>query len=403
MHKFVSLLAVFTLMASPLVAELTLEEALRRGLSHSLGLQAACLDIAIKEAEAYQVSLFPNPDFSADADDMGVLHPVDDCPVYAFGLSQLIELGGKRCKRRNLANAFREVAEVNYALKRHLLLCDIEETFVWVSQLQAEAAIAQAKRDLEEKMHNASCEKANEGKLARSEKVKSEAKKVLRDFEIKKKLSELEQAKLDLAYLMGSTCLDFEYVENMHEEVSPVTVEEACASLELLLKGREIHAAYQAMCLEKAKGVPDLFVRAGLVCEEDFCRTGAFGGFTIALPIFDRNQGNYARASYEASKLELEEQQLCLDLELEMRKKKLAIENAYEEAICFKEEIWKRAQAVCHNAQESYQNGKIEYVCVLEEEWNCLEVQEKYIGAVTRFHELKLELKKMAGQPFGGS
>jgi len=386
------------LITSSLAAQpLSLEEALQRGLNHSLGLQAACLDIAIKDAEAYQVGLLPNPEFSADADDVGVLHPVDDAPIYAFGLAQLIELGGKRCKRQNLANAFKEVAEVGYAQKKHLLTCDIEEAFIWVSQLQEEAALAQAKRDLEQKMHDASCEKANQGKLAQSEKVKSAAKTVLREFEIKKKLSELEQAKLDLAYLMGTPCPDFERVETMHAEVQPFTFEEELNSLELLIKEREVQAAYKAICLEKANGIPDLFVRAGIVHEEHFRNTGVFAGFSIALPIFNRNQGNTARATYEATKIELEQQQLCLDLELEMRKKKLALENAYEEVLCFKEEILKKAEEACHNAQESYKNGKIEYACVLEEEGNCLEVQEKYVAAVARFHEIKIEVKRMTG------
>lgn len=380
-------------------AVLTLDDAICIGLERSLPLQAASMEIAIQEAEALQVGLLINPELSVDVENAGCFKTRDNVPSYCFEIEQIVETAGKRAYRVQLANKDREAAEVIYHQKRHLLACDIEQLFVSVANVQKALDIAYRKQINEAKIRETLREKSKSGKIAFAETARNETRSKLLESEINRKTFVLNEARIELGYLIGLSPNDFDEVQYFHDELDQIVYfEEAPGqTFPIVLKNLEVESALQQISYEAARKVPNFAVRIGVVQDDHFNKSSVYFGISVPLPIFDRNQGGYARASFEAAKLEYEKQQLIRTIEKELRQKLLALDHACIEIAHFREEILTKAQEILASAESLYQIGKIEYLEVLKEESNYLEIEEKYLEAFTNYHNLKVEIKKILG------
>lgn len=402
-HTFFKLLPI--LLSSTTLIGLTLDEAICRGVNYSLSLNSAALDIAIKEAEAYQVTRLPNPEFSMDYGDCALMHEHSYEPCLAYGVEQLIELRKKRALRLSVKEAEQEIAAFNFNQKRHLLICAIEEAFYKILELQELYEISTAKLTVEQEMQKALEEKALQGKIALCEKALQQNSASLAALKVKQTELALEEAKAVLAHYFGLDCPDFEKVECELEdlEVPPVCFEEAIFHSAIVnMKDWEREAAYREMLLECTEKIPDFSIRAGIIHEDHFHKSSAFVGFTVPIPIFDRNQGNVAKASFETAKLEVEKKELIRNLVLEAKKRTLSVRASFEELLCYQNVLLKSAYQSCENASENFKAGKIEFLQSLEQQKNCLEIEEQYLKALAAFYQAKLELKKLLGPSIGG-
>lgn len=380
-------------------AVLTLDEAISIGLNRSLPLQAASMDIAIKEADAFQVSLFANPELSVDVENAGCFKTRDNVPSYCFEIEQLVETAGKRSYRVQLATRDKEATEIIYHQKRHVLACDIEQMFISVANLQKVLDIAYRKQTIEDKMREAISEKLKSGKITFAERARNETRSKLLESEINRKNFVLKEARIELGHLIGLCPDEFDELCYPCEELDQIIYfeESPGKTFPIVLKNLEIESALQQISYEAAKKVPNFLVRVGVVQDDHFHKSSVYFGLSVPLPIFDRNQGGYARASFEAAKLEYEKQQLIRTVEKDIKQKLLALNHACIEIEHFRDEILTKAHEILLSADAYYQMGKIEYLEVLKEESIYLEIEEKYLEALTSYHNLKVEIKKILG------
>src|SRR5262245_65665736 len=90
----------------------TLAEAVRIFLQQNLDIVAARFDVETADAEKLTARLRPNPEFDAGFDDLPLNFsgPFFKEQEITYGISQTFELGGKRRKRMDAANANAELA-----------------------------------------------------------------------------------------------------------------------------------------------------------------------------------------------------------------------------------------------------------------------------------------------------
>ena len=95
----------------------TLKQALSRALMHNPELKAFSLEVRALEARALQAGLFPNPEIDIEGENFGGTGEFQDTNVMetTIQLSQLIELGGKRSKRKQLAILEQELGKIGRA------------------------------------------------------------------------------------------------------------------------------------------------------------------------------------------------------------------------------------------------------------------------------------------------
>src|ERR1051325_6763349 len=121
MHQWRTFLSVLTLIAvavSGIQAQekprrsITLSEAVEIFMRQNLELVAARYDVETADAEKLTARLRPNPQITVGLSDLPVnlSGPIIKEQTYDYGISRTIELGGKKSKRIDVANANSELA-----------------------------------------------------------------------------------------------------------------------------------------------------------------------------------------------------------------------------------------------------------------------------------------------------
>lgn len=378
--------------------ELSMQDALQRGLFQSFGMQKAAIEINIADANAYQAYLLPNPQLSINAETSGFIRNLDDEPTIAYGVSQILETRQKRRSRREIAAAQQAAAEANFSQSKLEVILGIKEAFIKAAIAQHNLDIALEEKQLQEKLLQIAHEKAEVGKVSIAEKIRKEGCFKLFDIEYRKKINAYENAKLELAFLIGMVDEEFHLCFNLFDEIVPprFIFRENENNL-IKIKNWEIEAAQQQVAFEEAKKVPDIAVNAGIFHEDKWIPSGLFFGISFALPIHDNNEAAIAKAQLHAEKHEIEKTELLRKLHLEIKKKELALEQAYEEILCYRNCILEKAEEAYRDIIDCYEAGKINIEDTLKAKQTCLEYKEKYLEAFLRYNTLFIEFQKLTG------
>src|ERR1044071_8555882 len=147
-RTFLSVMTLLALMVSGIQAQqmsqtqapatakrsVTLDDAVEIFLRQNLQLVAARYDIETADAEKLTARLRPNPQLTVGLSDLPVnlSGPFLKEQTYAYGISQTIELGGKRNKRIETADANAEVARGQFQMAVWQLTNDLKREFYTV-------------------------------------------------------------------------------------------------------------------------------------------------------------------------------------------------------------------------------------------------------------------------------
>jgi cobalt-zinc-cadmium efflux system outer membrane protein len=192
-------------------APLALTEALAQALLHNPELTVHSEEILAREAEELQSGFLPNPVLSIEAENVfgsGDFSGADAAET-TVSLSQSIELGDKRARRRELAGAETAVAGNDYALAKVDVLAKTEEGFIAVLAAQERLKLAEELATLAEKVLVTVEERIAAGKAPTTESVKARIQ--LRELEVvrEKARRDLTAARISLASRMGLETADF--------------------------------------------------------------------------------------------------------------------------------------------------------------------------------------------------
>jgi len=110
---------------------LSLQKALSLGLLQNPELAAFSWEIRSAEAKALQAGLFPNPELETSVENFGGQNDQSGFKgaETTVQVNQLIELGGKRLKRKHAANLETKLAEWDFESKRLDVFADISGAF----------------------------------------------------------------------------------------------------------------------------------------------------------------------------------------------------------------------------------------------------------------------------------
>src|SRR5829696_3534698 len=138
---------------------LSLRDAVALALLNNPGLAAFAWEIRAREARVLQAGLRPNPILGVLAEDLGASRAGDALdqfvqPQATIQLSQVIELGGKRVARRELALTNRDLAAWDYETARIDLLTRVSQAFTDVLAAQETVALTEETTRLVEQVHD---------------------------------------------------------------------------------------------------------------------------------------------------------------------------------------------------------------------------------------------------------
>jgi outer membrane protein, heavy metal efflux system len=290
--------------------KITLDEAIRLTEQHNHAQQAARTNILQNQAEEVTANLRPNPNLSWDSQFFPLFNPgqfsadyLENQAQFDIGISYLIERGKKRQHRLQAAKDQTAVTRSQTDDSERTLIFNTGQQFIAV--LLAESTVELSERDADsfQQTVRISEDRYKAGDMSESDLLK--IKLQLLQFQ-----SDLSAAKLSKIQALAALrqLLGFESVPDDYDVQGELDYQPVTASLEDLkgLAGRSrpdlraaqegVTAARSQEALMRANGKKDLSVAFDYTHTAGI-NSGAFY-FNIDLPIFDRNQGEIARARY---------------------------------------------------------------------------------------------------------
>jgi outer membrane protein, heavy metal efflux system len=111
---------------------LTLDEAVAMALANSPRLMSAVAAILARQAEHQQTGLLPNPELAVEAEDFagrGAYQGLNSAEI-TYGVTQLVEIGGKRSSREAVSEQRVRLSEQDYKAEYLNVIRDVTIAYV---------------------------------------------------------------------------------------------------------------------------------------------------------------------------------------------------------------------------------------------------------------------------------
>jgi cobalt-zinc-cadmium efflux system outer membrane protein len=383
---------------------LTLRQALALTLMKSPVLKAYSLETRAADARALQAGLRPNPELGIEVENVGgsgALSGFDGAET-TIAISQLIELGNKAEKRKNVASLEKELSEWDYETRRIEILTHAGKAFIELLAAQERTKLLAELVKVSKQALNSVTQRVEAGKDSPLEKTKASV--ALSNLQIKYKqvMKELENAKKKLASFWGNELPLFTQARGQLETVSDipemdVLKQKLVRNPQLARWETEIARDKAAMRLAESKSVPDISIGGGVRRFSETDDNAFVFGVSIPLPLSDRNQGGRMEAaanlskSYEqqrAARIEAMNQfnQIFTDLSVSLNKTKE-----------LQSSILPGAKEVFDASREAYAEGKIDYLNVLDAQRTYFIAQTDYLETLVAYHKAKTDMEGLVG------
>ena len=289
---------------------ITLSDAVSIFLNKNFQLIAARYDIDTAEAEKLTARLRPNPDVSVGFSGLplNLSGNLLTEQQYSYSIAQIFELGGKRSKRIDVANANSDVARAQFEMTVWQLTNDLKKKFFTVILNQSLLNLAEEneKTFAETVRHTEELVKA--GELAGLDLTRLEVEKLTFDTDLANAQRAYEVALRDLRVTLGGDSRAMEInpmgtLDPQGYDFQFADLRDKALAARPDLKAAKLaeRAADASIRLQDAQKIPDVNLGAGITQVPGGGSNYTFG-VGVSLPIHDRNQGERARARIEREK-----------------------------------------------------------------------------------------------------
>lgn len=281
------------------------EDAVRIALAHNQSLRANRMNIDQSKAQEITASLKPNPSLGLIMDALPITTPQNirfDTQIYAASMSYTVEKGGKRERRVAVAKDNTQVAAQTVADNERTLRFQVVQAFINV--LLAKSVLVLAKDDLANFSQEVELNHARlvAGDLAEGDYLKLSIQKLQFEQDVSASELGLVQARATLRQLLGyqSVTDDFDVKGSLVHTKAAVTLDDlqkkALDSRPDLQSARTgVKLANDTVALAFGNRARDWTWSTDYSYQAPG-QNGLGVGFSIDLPIHDRNQGEIARS-----------------------------------------------------------------------------------------------------------
>lgn len=298
---------------------ITLDQAIQMALAHNHTLQAARTTIQQSQSEEVTANLRPNPTLMTDAQFIPVFHPsqfsgdyLDNTAQFDLGISYLFERGRKRQHRLQAAR--------DVTAQTRSLVADNERTLTFatasqfVNVLLAESALQLAQEDLKgfQNTVNISETRYKAGDISEDDYLKIKLQLLQFQTDVSQAQVAKAQGLSDLRQLLGyeSVPADYDVAGNLEYQPLKLNLEDLEAKAlqsrpDLRAAQQGVAAANSQYLLQKAISKRDITGQINYTHVSDLNTASLFG--SVEIPLFDRNQGEIARAHYAVTQAQEQE------------------------------------------------------------------------------------------------
>lgn len=381
----------------PGTQKLTLDQAVQEAISNNLNLAAEKLNVSVAQAREITARLRPNPVLSVSGQSLNILGATYS-PATPLGPNQLnihtdfpIERGHKREERSNLAKQETTLAELGVREIMRQLIVSVQSAFVDVQQANENLNLATENLKRLESLVAINESRLKAGDLAQVELDRSRVAAFQYLTAVKQAQLQLDQAKIQLLSVMGrkERTTNIEIVGPLRRDVE-VAPKADLARLALLrrpdyLSGQQAQARSRAdLNLQIANGKVDYSIGTEFTRQSAWGISGNSVGlyFSMPLRVFNKNQGEIARAQREITLNSARTTALEQAIQTE-------VDKAYRQYIVSKEllasiesDMLARAKSVRDTTEYSYKRGEASLV-------EFLDAQRAFNDAMQTFNDAR--------------
>lgn len=393
----------------------SLRDAVALALLQSPDLAAFAWEVRAREARVLQAGRPPNPVVGVFAQDLWArkLFPGGDPtqevaqPQTTIELSQLIELGGKRTARQNLAAADRDLAAWDYETARIDVLTQVTRAFIDVLAAQQMVARTTQTTQLVEQVQHSVGARVVAGVVSPIEETKANVALASVRVESDRALRALDASRRGLAAYWGAS--EARFTSAVGDLAStrdlPMITElttRVAENPDLARWAMEITQRQAVLAFEQARRVPDVTLSAGYR-RYTYVDSNAFViGGSITLPIFDRNTGAIEEAKSRLAKAYEEQWAVQARVSAALAEAYRALSSAHQEVTALRAQVLPGSQQAFEAISEGYRLGKFGYLEVLDAQRTLIGAGGQYLRALSDYHKAVADVERLIGAPLTG-
>ncbi len=297
----------------------TVDQAVAEALKHNLGLLAERANVDIASARVLAASLRPNPILSVESNHLDWLGTGFN-GLNAGGPTEMAmqtefthERGGKRRLRVEVAEGARAVAELQFRDAARTVVLEVQNAFVDALLARRSLLLARENQESLDRIVEVNSARVRSGDLAEIELIRSRLAALQNQASIKQAELRLRTSLVRLQAVMGRERPDpaFDITGDLRREpiTQPLSEFENTAfesRPDLRALERDYERAGAEVQSQIAQAKPDVTFAAGYIRQQVNARANSLA-FSVSapLPVFNRNQGEIARARQERRQIEL--------------------------------------------------------------------------------------------------
>ncbi len=361
-------------------------------------------EVRAQEARTLQAGLLPNPAIDIEVENFGGSGPFDDFDAAetTISLSQLIELGGKRSKRKQIASLGHDLASWDYLTKRADVLTEGTKAFVAVLAAQKRLDLAKELVSLAEKVLNSVAARVKAGKVSPVEKTRAGVAYATSKIALERAKRNLAASRKQLAVMWASPKPLFDKAEGQIDKIVPVPT---AGQLEDLISqnpdiarwATEMEQRRANAALEEAKKIPDPTISLGTRYFSENDDNAFVFLVSIPIPVFNRNQGTRLEAWRRIEKAKEEQKTAKLRILSKLAQAYQSLSSAYAEAKALKKEVLPGARAAFEASRKGYRQGKFNYMVLLDAQRTLFETRAEYLETLSQYHMALADVERLVG------
>ncbi len=386
--------------------DLTLGKALSLALTYNPALAAFDEEIRAKDAAALQAGLLPNPELAVEMENFAGKDELEslDGAETTIALSQLLELGGKRSKRQQIASLEKELADWDYqSQKLDVLAASAQEFIQLLAAQQLQLQTTELVR-LSEQTLEAVTARVEAGKVPPLEKIRAQVELASARTEAGKARRELNTSRQRLVARWDAVQADFTQAVGNLSALEPPPAEATLRDQlqnnpDLARWDSELTQRKVSLSLARSQAIPDLTLSLGVRNFQETNSNALVAGIELPLPLFDRNQGGIAEAGANHNRARRERRATEIELQSRFTEAWQNLAAAYEEATALRDEILPGARSAFEAAEFGYREGKFGFLQLLDAQRTLFEVKGQSLQSLAAYHQARTEVDRLIGSP----
>ncbi|MBL8269569.1 MAG: TolC family protein [Steroidobacter sp.] len=382
--------------------ELTLARGIDAALRSNPDLLASAYELSAAQARIVQAGLRPNPGLGLELENFagtGATKRIDSLET-TLSLSQVVELGGKRGLRRAAAEADLDVVGVEQRARELDVLSEVTGRFIDVVAAQERVRFAIQATALAQKTLDAIGARVEAGRSPEAERSRARIALTRALLEQRQAESELRAARYALSATWGSpepafTSARAELFDLRAVESFQALMDKLEQSPDFTRFASESRLREAELRLARVQARPNLTFSVGVRRFEVNSDTALVAGFSMPLPVYDRNQGTIREAQVRLNQTDalrnaarVRARASLLALYQEMNTDRARVDTLRNEAM-------PQAQLALDQTRSGYDRGRFSFLELITVQEELLALQAAAIDAAADYHRVLAEIERL--------